>query len=73
MNNEKLQKDLEQFFGAYNTMRKYQKKFFGGDKASLRQAMFWENQTDNLFVKVMADYGLRISESKGPASQGAFL
>lgn len=61
---------IEQFMGAYNTMRKYQKKFFGGDKASLKTAIYWENQTDNFAKKLEYDMGLKIPDSKGQATQG---
>lgn len=64
---------LEEFLGSYQTMRKYQKKFFSGDKASLKIAIYWENQTDNYAKKMEDDLGLKVSASKGQATQGEML
>ena len=70
---EKLKKELETFLASHAAMRKYQKSYFSGNKAALKQAIYYENQTDNLAKKLQFDFGLTVTESKGPASQQSLL
>jgi hypothetical protein len=70
---EKLRKDLEQFMSSYNTMRKYQRAFFDGNKSALRTAIYHENQTDNFAKKVEVEHGLKVTVSRGDASQQSLL
>lgn len=64
---------LEQFIGAYDNMRKYQKSFFGGNKAALKNAIYWENQTDNFAKKVEIDFKLKVVRAKGESTQGRMI
>lgn len=70
---QKLQKDLEQFLSSYQTMRKYQKQFFNGNKGAMKNAIFWENQTDNYAKKVQLDNKLVLAEINGDATQGRLI
>ena len=69
--------DTVELLTAYRTMRKYQNRYFAGDKSALKMAKYWENQMDNLAAKHALDYHLVLTpEPKGgPAntSQGSLL
>lgn len=68
---DRLKRDLEQFLGAYATMRKYQKSFFSGNKAALTTAKYWENQADNYAKKVEVEHKIELPKGKGNATQGS--
>ena len=70
---EKLKRDLERYLVSYATMRKYQKSFFGGNKAALKQAMYYENQTDNFAKLLQVDHKLTVVVGKGDATQSTML
>lgn len=64
---------VERLFTEIQTMRKYQRQFFDGNKGALRTAIFWEKQVDTSMVQVMKDLDIQTTQSKGNASQGSLL
>lgn len=67
------QAQVDRLFGEIQTMRKYQKRFFDGDKSILRTAIFWEKQVDQSIAQITKDLEIRPPQSKGDASQGSLL
>lgn len=57
----------------YATMRRYQKRFFEGDKGALKQAIYYENQADNDMANVMLTFKIAVVPPKGPSAQGKLI
>lgn len=66
-------KALTQLATSYNAMRKYQKRFFNGDKSAIKMAIYHENQTDNYISRMIADNQLKLPEIKGESTQGSLM
>lgn len=67
------QEQVSRLFGEIQTMRKYQKQFFDGNKGALKTAIFWEKQVDNSMSRAMKDMDIKPPQSNGNANQGSLL
>ena len=72
---EKLKEDMGSFLNSYVTMRKYQVRFFSGDKSALRMAKYHESNCDNLAKKIEVEHKIKVTvtDVKGPSGSAGSL
>lgn len=71
--NEQEKQQIEKMLVTIKTMRIHQKRFFSGDKGSMKQAIFYENLADNEIDRLIIDSKLTVTMPKGPAPQGKLI
>ena len=64
---------IERLVNTGHTMRKYQQRYFAGDKSALRAAKNWEAEYDRQEKIVVKTLSLAIAEPKGPVQQGSLM